>query len=313
MGVPFAFSGGRLTLWAKGKTHSLNNTDRNFGSVANALKKGKTEDEILELLSVGVPVSNFLNGQSRIQYRDGVVYLDGEVLENAIVERVRLFASNGLPVEPILKFIENLEANPSYNSRNQLYGFLEHMDIVLTDDGCFLGYKAVSSNYYDKYTGTILNTVGSTHRMDRRLIDDNPNTHCGRGLHVGSILYAGVGGFYHSYGDRVMLVKVNPANAVCVPADHSCQKLRVCEYTVIGEVDSKLESPLYSASGNAYDFEPSSYGQEDFDGFDYEEDDDYDDGDVISDGYDDDDYDYDEDDFIHDDEDRFDLPEKIDF
>jgi hypothetical protein len=311
MSVPFTFSAGKLTLWAKGKTHSLNNTDRNFGAVANALKKGKNEDEILELLSVGVGVSQFLNGQSRIQYRDGVVYLDGKVLENAIVERVKLFASNGLPVEPILKFIENLEENPSYNSRNQLYGFLEHMDIVLTDDGCFLGYKAVRSTYYDKHSNTFLNTVGSTHQMDRRLIDDNPNTHCGRGLHVGSIHYCGKGGYFHDSGDRVMLVKVNPANAVCVPADHSCQQLRVCEYTVIGEVDEKLEAPLYSASGNAYDFQPSTYGQEDFEGFDYEEDDDYDsydDGDIYS--YDDED-DYEDDD--DDNEDFFSLPEKIDF
>jgi hypothetical protein len=175
MSVPFTFSGGKLTLWAKGKTHSLNNTDRNFGSVANALKKGKNEDEILELLSVGVPVSSFLNGQSRIQYRDGVVYLDGEVLQNAIVERVKLFASNGLPVEPILKFIENLEENPSYNSRNQLYGFLEHMDIVLTDDGFFLAYKSVRSTYMDKYSNTISNHVGAVVTMDSK-IDDNPNT-----------------------------------------------------------------------------------------------------------------------------------------
>ncbi len=312
MSVFFAFSGDKLTVCLKGKPYTVRNTDRNFGAVANALnKKSTTEDEVLELLSVGVPVSSFLNGQSRIQYRDGVVYLDGKVLENAIVERVKLFASNGLPVEPILKFIENLEENPSYNSRNQLYGFLEHMDIVLTDDGCFLGYKAVRNNYYDKHSGTFLNTVGSTHKMDRRLIDDNPNTHCGRGLHVGSIQYCGKGGYFNSYGDRVMLVKVNPANAVCVPADHSCQKLRVCEYTVIGEVDEKLESPLYSASGNAYDFKPSSYGVEEFEGFDYDEDDDYDsydDGDIYS--YDDED-DYEDED--EDDDDFFDLPEKIDF
>ncbi len=304
----WTFSAGKLQVCINGQTHNLRVTDRNFGAVAKALKDKKSAEEVLELLSVGVEVSQFLNGQSRIQYSDGVVYLDGKVLENAIVERVKLFASNGLPVEPILKFIENLEENPSFNSRNQLYGFLEHMDIVLTDDGCFLGYKAVRGDYYDKHSGTFLNTVGSTHQMDRRLIDDNPNTHCGRGLHVGSIQYCGKGGYFNSRGDRVMLVKVNPANAVCVPADHSCQKLRVCEYTVIGEVDEKLEAPLYSASGNAYDFQPSTYGQEDFEGFDYEEDDDYDEGDIYS--YDDDD-DYEDDD--DDDVDYYELPDKIDF
>jgi hypothetical protein len=125
---------------------------------------------------------------------------------------------------------------------------------------------------------------------------------------VGGLGYSGKGGWYHSSGDRVMIVKVNPADAVSVPSDHEFQKLRVCKYIVIGESDQVLEAPLYTASGNAYDYKPSEYGTEEFEGFEYEEDDNFEDDDIYT--YDEDD-DYDSD--LEDDDysDFFDLPEKL--
>jgi hypothetical protein len=300
--VPFTLSGENLVFTVDGKPYKISRHDRNFKAVAQGINSGKTEKEVLQLFNKGVNVTDYLKDNERVTFDGQNVYIDGEVLHDVIVDRIRKIAELGLPVEQLLKFISNIHKNPSFNSRAQLYGFLEHGDIAITDDGCFIAYKAVRNDYKDKYSGKFDNSVtGVPIVMDRSKIDDNPNNHCSSGLHVGSIKYAGVGGYYHDGGDRTMLVKVNPKDVVSVPNDHSCQKCRVCEYLVIGEVDSPLQETLYTADGEPY---PVQFADtKEYECFDYDEDDDYD-SDI---------YDYDEeddyDDIIGLDED--DLPPRI--
>jgi hypothetical protein len=301
--APFTYSGGNLVFVVEGRPYKVSKSDRNFSAVAKALQEGKYGQELLDIFKVGANLRDVLPKNGRISFDGSNVYIDGQILHDSIVQKVRDIADAGLPIAPILKFIENIEKNPSFNSRNQLYGFLEHSDIALTDDGCFVAYKAVRSDYFDKYTGKIYNGItGKPVTMDRSKIDDNVRNHCSAGLHVGSIKYAGEGGFYHNYGDRTMLVKVNPQNVVSVPDDFSCQKCRVCEYLVIGEVDKALEVPLYTAEGKPYEVKPTTAAE--FSGFDYD-DDDYEDSDV---------YDCDEDDDYDSefDNEESDLPEEID-
>lgn len=294
--VSYVFSGTKLVfLTADGRQYTLDKSNPRFNAVAKAIADKKPDDEVVAALSNMGSVKDYVAKHSNVEYRNGVVYVNGKELHNTVAKRVGVFAENGLPIEPLLKFIANLEANPSMRSREELYSFLEHSDIVLSDDGCFLAYKSVRSDYLDKYSRTFSNHVGAKHRMERRDVDDDANRTCSKGFHVGSILYAGPGGFYNSYGDRVMLVKVNPADAVSVPADHKAQKLRVCAYEVVGEVTGKLEHPLYTSNGNSYEYKPVSYDEVDFGGFD-DFDDDYEDSDIYDDEYDYDDYEEDEDD-----------------
>ena len=273
MSVYFTYSGGKLTFTDdSGKPYVVKQGDKNFALVAQALNEKKSLQEILALFNHGVDMNKLQNDSGgRVTYENGEVLLDGKVLHNSLAQRVKDFASWGIPFEYLLKFIAKIEQNPSFNSRNQLYGFLEHSDIVIHEDGDFVAYKAVRNDYLDKYTATILNNVGARVKMDRSQIDDNPRSHCSCGLHVGSIKYAGTGGFYHNGGDRTMLVKVNPKDVVSVPNDHSCKKCRVCEYEVIGEVSEPLTCPLYTAEGNQY--EPEFTDSVTFDGFDYDYDD----------------------------------------
>jgi len=65
--------------------------------------------------------------------------------------------------------------------------------------------------------------------------------------------YAGPGGWYNSSGDRVVIVKVNPRDAVSVPGDHEFTKLRVCAYEVLCEYKAPLERSAYSSTGNVYE------------------------------------------------------------
>lgn len=301
--VPYQLRDDKLVLVLGGNPVTIDKTNPVFARVAQGLKDKLSEEDIRKLLKKA-DVAEYVKGSS-VEYRGGVVYYKGEALHNNIAARVKAFADEGLPFEFLLKFIENIQENPSYNSRNQLYDFLEHTDLVIDENGYILGYKALTKDYMDKHTRTISNHVGATVKMDRSLIDDNPNTHCSKGLHFGSIKY--VRGF--GYGDdRFVIIQVNPKNVVCVPNDHSCQKARVCEYYVLRDMEGEMDFPLYTSSGEPYVQARDAMYDVNFDGFDYE--DDYYDEDEV--------YSYDEDDFDDswdDEEDDFglDLPPEIRF
>lgn len=272
--VYFNYINSKLIFTVDGAVYSLTKTNKYFNKIVRAIKANDSE-EAVRLFKLSDVVET-LKDKANVEYKNGNVYVNGEVLHNTIAVRVAVFAENGLPIQPILNFIANLQENPSFNSRTQLYTFLEHMDIVLTDDGCFLAYKSVRNDYMDKYSGNFSNKVGSVLEMKRTEVDDNTNNHCSKGFHVGSLKYSGPGGWYHSPNDRVMIVKVNPRDAVSVPSDHSCQKLRVCRYEVLAEFNEELSVPLYKSDGGKYEYSPNSYDDEgyyeEFDGW---EDDDY--------------------------------------
>jgi hypothetical protein len=304
MSVNWTVSGDNLVFVAAGKSYRVARGDKNYNSVAKAIKEGKSVEDILSIFKVGGSVQEALKGLDRVTFDGASVRVDGEVLHDSIVQKVINIAKDGLPVAPILKFIDNVGQNPSFKSRKQLYDFLEHHEIALTDDGHFVAYKAVLNNYWDKYTGhTHLNTVGAVVRENRADIDDDSNSHCSKGLHLGAIQYV------RSYGngstDRIMLVKVNPKNVVSVPNDYSCQKCRVCEYEVLGEVTDVLPTSLVTSDGKPY---PVEYVEpEDFGGWDYEDEDDYEDS-WVDDYEEDDDWDSE----IDLDDDDYELPPQVD-
>jgi hypothetical protein len=151
--------------------------------------------------------------------------------------------------------------NPSMQSQKELYDFLEHEHLPITEDGHFLAYKAVRNDYKDKYRGTFDNSVGQVVKMQRAKVDDDRARGCSDGLHAGALNYVAGYGSVES-GDRIVIVKINPRDVVSVPSDCNCEKLRTCRYEVVGEYQGELIKPLYSSE--------FSYDEHDLD-----EDDDY--------------------------------------
>ena len=123
-------------------------------------------------------------------------------------------------------------SNPSHNSREQAYKFIEHKGMPLTEEGNVIGYKGVDQNYMDKYSGKFDNSVGAENSMLRSNVDDNVNHGCSAGFHIGSHEYADCWG---GSDGKLMLVEFSPEDIVSVPHDCEYQKLRVCRYKVIGE------------------------------------------------------------------------------
>lgn len=203
-----------------------------------------------------VLVKKYVDGSGIVVGTNGITY-NGEEVKLTYVRRILDMKNAKLPIDPMIKFLENLLKNPSNRSREELPDFMENKNLPITEDGCFLAYKAVRPNYWSKASGSlkltsgetdagghINNSVGQSIRCERGEVDDERGNECSHGLHVGGLAYSGPGGFYHNEGDKVVIVKVNPADVVSVPKDHNAQKVRVAAYEVIGEYVQALPNEV---------------------------------------------------------------------
>lgn len=274
-----------ITLIAETGPSVIGKTHPNFYKIKKALL-AKNFLEVEEMLDVKNGYKEFSNGLIAVD-GDNLIY-NGTIVHNVLTQRIVQMIHNGDEATPMLNFLVNLMDNPSEGSIDQLYTFLEHENLPITEDGCFLAYKAINRDYTDKYTGTISNKVGDKVKMPYEEVTADPTKHCSSGLHCGSIEYVRSYGNFTTdengehTGDRLVTVKVNPSAVVSVPEDSDRQKVRVYRYVVHEEIENpydlvpKYEAPVY------YDSEGNVYDDEDYD--DYESWDDDEDG-VVPDGH----------------------------
>lgn len=178
-------------------------------------------------------------------------YYNGQLLPEALCKKIKSIKATGVSFAPFEAFIERIVQNPSATSIAELYDFLAYKELPITADGCFIAYKGIRSNGYSikgnlnttVLTGTVdeegrikNDNFGEKISVARNQVDDNRDKHCSFGLHVGSLDYAK--GWSASVR-RIIMVKVDPADVVSVPSDHSFQKCRVCAYTPMA--DLKIE------------------------------------------------------------------------
>ncbi len=231
--VPFIQTNDGITLVINGKPIPVSTNDKHFREVVDGLKAGASETEITDILNKELArVTAATKLSDRIEVKGGELFFDGEVIHSTLVTRILKMQDEGFNLGPMVAFLTNLMNNPSMRVVEHLYPFLEKGSNAITDDGCFLAYKAVRADFKDIHSGTFDNSVGQTLKMPRRKVDEDPNRTCSYGFHVCSHDY--LPHFSHANG-HVMICKVNPANVVAIPADYNNTKMRVCEYEVIGE------------------------------------------------------------------------------
>jgi len=238
----------------------VDKTNPYANKVIKELRRGNV-DRAIDMIDLSTRLTRHTSGKFYLQ--DGKIMLDGEVLPEALSNRLLQLVDADLPYEPLIKFWDNLKLNPSDESKKDLYAFLEHNGIPITEDGCFIAYKMVTNEFKDMHSGEFDNSVGAIVRMDRDSVDPDRNRTCSTGLHVAAFRYA------QGFGDGVLLeVKVNPMNVVAVPVDYNNEKMRVCEYEVIATTEKELDEVLYGHHVS------SSRDEIDDDGdFEYEDDD----------------------------------------
>lgn len=205
-------------------------------------------------------------------YNNGVLsHKDFEIPE-CLMARVVEMIDDGFDVNPMLNFIERLMQNPSRRSVLETYTFLEHKCLSIDKDGYIIAYKGVTNDLKDCHTKSVDNSVGAAiPRFPRNMVDDDCNVGCSTGYHAGSKNYA------TGFGQRVMLVKIDPADVVSVPVDCSCQKLRCCFYEVIEEYDQRELKSVYQEVQDEFDNDDDMWDEDCDDDWD---DEDYDDEDI---------------------------------
>lgn len=223
-----------ITLFLDGKQHVMNNSAPLFNALFEALKANDVTG-IRRSLEVKKSIAEFEGGKFKL-YDNDTLYYNGAEVRHCMVERILAMYKAGVDASPMMRFLENLLTNPSQDSQNELYLFLEHNNLPITDDGHFLAYKYVTSDYKDCYSQTLDYRVGNTIEMPRSEVDANRHNTCSRGLHFCSREYIGD----MSYGGRrLMVIKINPRDVVSIPSDYNNSKGRCCKYYFLEEIKWK--------------------------------------------------------------------------
>jgi hypothetical protein len=231
--IPYSLSNDVLTVTVEGSPKFVRKGASEFEALRAALI-AEDWDTAHSLLKPGGGVAHYLAahntvaGIAQFQLRDGQLYFNDERVHPNVASRIDRMAASGEDPTPVIRFYERLQQNPSKRSVDQLFDFLQHLGLPFEADGTFLAYKGVNDDLSDKYTGRIFNTPGAVIKINRNLVSDDPRTPCHEGLHVGAHAYAS------TFASTTIAVRVDPKNVVCVPYDSSSQKMRVCEYEVIG-------------------------------------------------------------------------------
>ena len=138
-----------ITLISETGPSVIGKTHPNFYKIKKALLQ-KNFLEVENMLDVKDGYKEFSNGRIAVD-GDNLIY-DGAIIHNVLTQRIVEMIHNGDEATPMLNFLVNLMDNPSEGSIDQLYTFLEHENLPITEDGCFLAYKAINRDYTDKYT-----------------------------------------------------------------------------------------------------------------------------------------------------------------
>lgn len=232
-----------VTVNYEGETHIVKRADVLADRLIKAVKEGRLE-EIPALVSAAKRIETFSKGAFLV--KDGQVEINGVVAPQVLGDKIIRFSDEGLPFQPLLKFAQNLQENPSFRAVNELFSFLEKNDHPLTEDGNFIAYKRVRGDFKDLYTGTFDNSVGLSPEVPRNQVDEDCTRTCSKGLHVANWTYA-----HTQYGntspdttDIMLEVEVNPKDVVAVPVDYNNSKMRVCKYKVLGVVTTPFDPSL---------------------------------------------------------------------
>lgn len=195
----------------------------------------------------------------------------GDPVEEVVLAAAIRLTNSDADLAPLGAFLRRLERNPSAASRSQLFGWLKSGGFTLTTDGLIVGYKSVRADGRSAHAGrepvtvqaqdgsveTVVGhvpyPVGATVWMARDLVNEDRNSACSVGLHVGTFGYA------QSFSEQMLVVLVDPADVVSVPTDSRAQKMRVCRLYVAARHDGdQIAQPVVDHIRTVPDFEATA-------------------------------------------------------
>lgn len=221
-----------INLSINGRMRSVNSEQPNFDAVKEALKEDPVNIErVKELLDISTFVAEVSLG--RVELNKNEVRLDGEPVHSVLADRLSQQFRAGFSVKPLANFLERMTNNPSQTARDELYIWLEHSNMPITEDGCFLAFKKVRDDYTSFFDHKTDNSIGAKPEIPREQVTNDRSVTCSRGLHFCSYAYLP---FYYGDAGRVVVLKIDPADVVSIPEDYNNAKGRAWTYEIVGEV-----------------------------------------------------------------------------
>lgn len=245
-------------------------THPNFDRIIQGALSG--DPAVIKLFDVAQTASEKFEALSeRVTVKNGSVYLDGDLVNDALTKQIVRFIDEDEDFTPLVNFFENVQANPNEHSRQQLFAWLDNRDFTITDEGMIVAYKGVNPDGNGGYlsvhsgkaivngevkTGRIPNPLDGIIEMPRSEVHHDPSAGCSTGLHVADFNFA------NSFADTVLEVEVNPRDVVSVPTDDpTFAKVRCCRYKVVGVVQEAYDSALRAS------YDESGYVEDDYEGW----------------------------------------------
>lgn len=234
----FTVSDDNITVLVNGQMVRVPRTHSGFKGLAEHLKGAEHDaDTILELADKRKAVARLSAGQVTVM--GSTVYYKGVPVRTALSDRLIKLTDEGFDATPWALFMDKVMQNPSENSRERLFEFLERWDTPLTPDGDFVAFKGVNDDYSSTRNAPdgskVYNRPGDTVEMPREQVVEDPNITCASGLHACASHYLD-----SFWGNRKLIaLSINPKDVVSIPIDYNLSKMRVCRYTVIGDVDDE--------------------------------------------------------------------------
>lgn len=195
-----------------------------------------TQDQFLQLKALSSLKEKLINwGAGYVTVVNSQIYYKNELIDDVLSKFILyLVKNNDQDLQYWCNFLDTIQNCSSSHVYDRLFLFISKNDLAISKDGrSIYAWKVIGSNYKDKYTNTIDNSIGQYVSMPRNKVTIDNNISCSSGLHVASFDY--LRSCYAATGDRLVIVKVNIEDIVSIPNDYEGSKIRVSAYSVVEE------------------------------------------------------------------------------
>jgi hypothetical protein len=227
-----------IVVYYNGILQNVSSTHPVYDQVVAAVRK---EDwaEVERLVDLTKVIRDSLENEPGFEVEAGSIKLNGRAFPDMISQKALSMIKSGHSVAVLARFLRKLIDNPYLVGQDGLLRFCEANGILLHEDGDLIAFKGVDEDWLDCHSRTISNAIGAViPRKAHWEVDRNPAVPCSVGYHVGSESFA------RGYGQRTVLVKVDPRDWIETPNDMQFGKGRVCFYQVIAEMDRSNPLPV---------------------------------------------------------------------
>lgn len=235
-----------ITVIVNNRPITIISSEPNFQDAVSAYRQNDWET-LAEVVNRPKLIEKYSDGN--IKVFDGVITYKNKEVHNYVVDKIFELLNDGFDINPIVKFLDSLMANPNPDVQKDLFQFLEVNQLAITEDGGFLAYKLTTNDgkpiYHDD--GATVYSVGKTMEMDKQKVFGNKDrSDCG-----GQGYYFGNKNYWNNCFDdqnrytgegKMFIVKLMPEWVGSIPSSEAQTKGRAYKMIVLAEYESVRET-----------------------------------------------------------------------